>query len=100
MKKTKRTKKKKFLSSFEKFIGGICVLVTISLIVAIVCSETTLAQVNVEVQKKEKEVDEQKKKIESLEMKIDEMSSLESIKEISAKYGLTYHSENIKTIEK
>lgn len=78
----------------------ICIVVIIGLIVGIVCSETTLAQVNLEVQKMDKEVEQQKKKQESLEMKIDEMTSLENIKEISAEYGLSYHSENIKTIEK
>lgn len=78
----------------------ICIVVIIGLIVGIVCSETSLAQVNLEVQKMNKEVEEQKKKQESLEMKIDEMTSLENIKEISAEYGLSYHSENIKTIEK
>ena len=36
---------------------------------------------------------------ESLDMKIDELTSLDNIKEISEKYGLKYHSENIKTIE-
>ena len=78
----------------------LCVVLIVGLIVGIVCSETSLAQVNVEVQKMEKEVEQQKKKIESLEMKIDEMTSLENIKEVSAEYGLDYYSENIKTIEK
>ena len=31
-------------------------------------------------------------------MKIDEMTSLDNIKEISESYVLSYHSENIKTI--
>ena len=69
------------------------------MIIGIVCSETSLAQVNVEVQKLDKEVLSQKKKIESLEMKIDEMTSLENIKAVSEEYGLIYRSENIKTVE-
>ena len=32
-------------------------------------------------------------------MKIDEMTSLDKIEEISREYGLVYHSENIKTID-
>lgn len=98
MKKDK--KKKQFLCKFERFMYKLCILAIVGLIVLIVCSETSLAQVNVEVQKMEKEVEQQRKRIESLEMKIDEMTSLENIKEISAEYGLEYHSENIKTIEK
>ena len=96
----KDNKKRKFFCKFERFMYKLCIIVIVVLTLGIVCSETTLAQVNVEVQKKEKEVEQQKKKIESLEMKIDEMTSLDNIKEVSEKYGLDYHSENIKTIEK
>ena len=64
----------------------------------VVCSETSLAQVNLEVQKLTTEVDNQKKRLDSLNMKIDEMTSLENIKEISEEYGLTYNSDRIKTI--
>ena len=31
--------------------------------------------------------------------KIDEMTSLDRVKEVSSEYGLTYNSENIKTIK-
>lgn len=95
----KETKRKRFFCQFERFIYKVFIVIIVGLIVGIVCSETSLAQVNVEVQKLDKEVEQQKKKIESLEMKIDEMTSLENIKEISEQYGLTYRSENIKTIE-
>ena len=94
----KEKKKKKILSSFERFMYKLCILIIIALIVGIVCSETSLAQTNLEIQKLEKEVEKQKKRNESLNMKIDEMTSLDNIKEISERYGLAYHSENIKTI--
>lgn len=97
MKKSK--KKQVFFCKFERFMYKICIVMIIGLIVGIICSETSLAQVNLEVQKMDKEVEDQKKKQESLEMKIDEMTSLENIKEVSAEYGLTYHSDNIKTID-
>lgn len=93
----KKNKKKK--RSFESFLYKVCIIVVIALIVGIVCSETTLARVNVDVQRQEKEVAMNKKKIESLKMKIDEMTSLDRIKEISLEYGLEYHSENIRTIK-
>ena len=54
---------------------------------------------NLDIQKLDSEVEKQRKRIESLNMKIDEMTSLDNIKEISERYGLTYHSENIKTIK-
>ena len=95
----KEKKKKKFLSSFERLMYKLCIVIIIGLIVGIVCSETSLAQTNVEIQKLEREVEKQKKRNESLNMKIDEITSLDNLKEVSEKYGLSYHSENIKTIE-
>ena len=97
MKKSK--KKQRFFCKFERFMYKLCIVVIIALIVGIVCSETSMAQVNVDVQRQEKEVDIEKKKIASLEMKMDEITSLDRIKEISLEYGLEYHSENIRTIK-
>ena len=95
----KKKKKKTFLSSLERFIYKLFAVIIILVIVGIVCSETSLAQMNLDIQKQEAEVEKQRKRIESLNMKIDEMTSLDNIKEISERYGLTYHSENIKTIK-
>ncbi len=95
----KEIKKKKFLSGFERFMYRLCIMIIIALIIGIVCSETSLAQTNVEIQKLESTVEKQKKRNESLNMKIDEMTSLDHIKEVSEEFGLSYHSENIKTIE-
>lgn len=97
MKKNK--KKSKFLSAIERFMYKLCIVIIVLLILLIVFSETTLAQINIEVQKLEKEVENQQKINDSLEMKIDEMTSLDNINEISEKYGLFYNSDNIKTIE-
>ena len=97
MKKNK--KKQKFFCALERFMYKLCIVVIILLIVSIVFSETTIAKTNIEVQKLEKEVIEQQKVNDSLRMKIDEMTSLDHINEISSEYGLTYNSENIKTIE-
>ena len=94
-----KKKKKRLFSRLERFIYKVCIVIIITLIIGLVCSETTLARVNVDVQNKEKEVEIEKKKIASLEMKMDELTSLDRIKEISLEYGLSYHSENIKTIE-
>ena len=95
----KEKKKQKLLSKFERIMYRLCILTIIALIVGIVCCETNIAQTNLEIQKLEKDVEKQEKRNESLNMKIDEMTSLENIKEISEQYGLSYHSENIKTIE-
>lgn len=78
----------------------LCIVAIVLLIVGIICSEISLAQVNLEVQKLEEDVDIEEKKLKSLEEIIDEMTSLDNIKELSALYGLELHSENIKTIDK
>ena len=94
-----KKKRKRFFSNFEVFCCKIGILITVFLIIGVVCSETSLAQANLEVQKTEKEVLKGKKKIDSLEMKIDEMTSLDRIKEISLEYGLSYIAENVKNVE-
>ena len=95
----KKKKKKHHVLGIEKVMYRFCIVVTVLLIVGIVCGQTTLAQINLEVQKLNNEVNDQRNKNESLEMKIDEMTSLDRIKEVSNEYGLTYNSENIKTIK-
>lgn len=95
----KKKKKKRFFSDFEWKVYKVCIFITILLVVLVVCSETSLAQVNVEVQKVEDAVMREVKALDSLEMKIDEMTSLDRIKEVSLEYGLSYNADNIKTIE-
>ena len=95
----KKNKKKEFFSKFERFMYKLCIFVIILLILGIVCGQTTLAKINLEVQKLNKKVIQQENVNESLDMKIDEMTSLDNIKEVSEEYGLSYNSDNIKTIE-
>ena len=66
-----KKKKKRLFSRLERFIYKVCIVIIIALIIGLVCSETTLARVNVDVQNKEKEVEIEKKKIASLEMKME-----------------------------
>ena len=95
----KKNKKKQFLSSFERTTYKLWIIIIVFLLLGIVFGKTKLAQINLEVQKLDKEVDIGKNKNESLEMKIDEMTSLERIKKVSEENGLKYNSENIRTIK-
>ena len=56
----KKKKKKTFLSSLERFIYKLFAVIIILLIVGIVCSETSLAQMNLDIQKQEAEVEKQR----------------------------------------
>ena len=95
----KNNKKKRFLCKFERFMYKLCIVIIVGLIVGIVCVQTSLAKINLEVQKLSKKVSDQENINESLSIKIDEMTSLDNIQEISKEYGLSYNSDNIKTIE-
>lgn len=95
----KKKKKKSFFSDFEWKVYKVCIFITILLVVLVVCSETSLAQVNVEVQRVEEDVLRVARALDSLEMKIDEMTSLDRIKEVSLEYGLSYNADNVKTIK-
>lgn len=95
----KKNKRKRFLSSVERGMYKFLLVVTVMLVVLIVFSETALARKNIDVQKLDKEVKEQQKVNDSLKMKIDEMTSLDNINKISSEYGLSYNSDNIRTIE-
>ena len=95
----KTKKNKRFFSKFERIMYKLCIVIIIVLIVGIVCGQTTLAKINLEVQKLNKKVSDQENINESLSIKIDEMTSLDNIQEISKEYGLSYNSENIKTID-
>ena len=97
--KNSKKKKQQFLCSFERFMYKLCIVVIVFLIIGIVCGQASLAQINLEVQKLSKEVGAQRNFNESLEMKIDEMTSLDRIKKVSEEYGLKYDSDNVKTIK-
>ena len=97
--KNSKKKKQQFLCGFERFMYKLCIVVIVLLIIGIVCGQASLAQINLEVQKLSKEVEAQRNFNESLEMKIDEMTSLDRIKKVSEEYGLKYDSDNVKTIK-
>ena len=97
MKKTKKKKVK--ISRFERFFYVITVfLVSISPLL-IVFEKSTLSEVNYEVEKIKKQIETQEKANESLEMKINELASLENIQKVIKDEGLVYNNDNIKNID-
>ena len=95
----KKIKKKYKVSKFEKLIYLLAILLLVLSPIAIVFSKATLSQINFEVEKQKKEIDERKKTNESLAMAIDELASLTKIQEVAEEQGLSYNNNNIKTIE-
>ncbi len=66
---------------------------------AIVYVKSNLSEVNIKVEKMKKTIAKQEKKNESLEMKINELASLDKIIEVAQEQGLSYNNDNIKTVE-
>lgn len=92
-------KKNKRITKIERFLYKSFICLTILLIIGIVFGQTSLAKINLEVQKLKQEVDNKEEENQSLVMKINEMASLENIQSVSEDMGLAYNNENIKTIE-
>lgn len=97
MKKPKKRKLK--ISKFEKVLYTIAIVLLLMAPISIVFTKSTLSEINFEVEKLKKEIASREKTNESLEMKINELASLDNIKDVIKKEGLTYNNDNIKNIE-
>lgn len=94
----KKVKKKYKISKFEKLIYSLAIFLLVISPISIVFSKATLSEINFEVEKQKKQIEEQKKTNESLAMTIDELASLTKIQEVAEQQGLSYNNNNIKTI--
>ena len=96
----KKTKKKKLkITKFEKTLYLFAILLLLIAPISIVFTKSTLSEINFKVEKMKKEIASQEKTNESLEMKINELASLDNIKDVIKTEGLTYNNDNIKNIE-
>ena len=75
-------KKKRKKSKFERLLYTFAFVSLLVAPISIVFSKATLAQVNFEVEKQKKLIEEQTKKNESLAMTINELASLTKIQEV------------------
>ena len=98
MKKNKK-KKKKQLSPFERFLYFITILLLILAPLLVVFEKSMLSKINYETEKLKKQIAVQEKENESLQMKINELASLENIQKVIKDQGLEYNNDNIKNID-
>lgn len=96
--KKKKTKKSKF-TPFERFLYFIAIMLIILSPLIIVFEKSTLSKMNYEVEKLKKKITIQEKENESLQMKINELASLENIQKVIKDKGLEYNNDNIKNID-
>lgn len=92
-------KKKKPMGRLEKTIYTIAILLAFASPFSVVFFQATLSKVNIDVERVKNEIKTQEKKNESLEMKINELASLDKIIEVAQAQGLSYNNDNIKTVE-
>lgn len=95
----KKNKRKLKISKFEKVLYTIAIILLLMAPISIVFTKSTLSEINFEVEKLKKEIATREKTNESLEMKINELASLDNIKDVIKKEGLTYNNDNIKNID-
>lgn len=95
----KKKKKKIKVTKFERFLYAFAIILALIAPIAIVFTKSTLSEINFEVEKMKKNIATQQKTNESLEMKINELASLDNILNIIKEEGLKYDNESIKNIE-
>jgi len=95
----KNTNKRKKVGKFEKLIYVFTFVLLLAAPFGVVFFQATLSKVNIDVERTKKEIRIQEKKNESLEMKINELASLDKIIEVAQEQGLSYNNDNIKTVE-
>ncbi len=93
MKSEKNNKRDKKL-----FILIILVLILSPLLQVV--TRAKLSEVNIEVEKLKNNIEEQENVNESVEMQINELASLDKIREIAKENGLSYKNNNITSIDK
>ena len=94
---TKKVKRRKLKG--EKFvIIGIFILIIITPFINVFI-QAKLSESNIQVEKLKQKIEYQSNINESLNMKINELASLDKIREVASNEGLTYNNDNIKVIE-
>ena len=82
----------------EKALYKVFVVITIFLIVGIIYSRAALSKINLEIQELNDIIKNSSEDNQSLAMKINEMVSLDKIREVSNEQGLSYNNKNIKSV--
>ena len=90
--------KKKKKQSKEKRLYRLFIVVSIFLVLGIIYSRAALGKINLEIQELSDIIKEENDDNQSLAMKINEMVSLDKIREVSSEQGLTYNNNNIKSV--
>ena len=95
----KKTHKKKLkITKFEKVLYAFAIVLLLVAPISIVFTKSALSEINFKVEKMKKEIASKEKTNEGLEIKINELVSLDNIKNVIKTEGLSYNNDNIKNI--
>ena len=84
----KKTKKKKYrITKFEKVLYAFAIILLLMAPISIVFTKSALSEINYKVEKMKKEIASKEKTNEGLEMKINELVSLDNIKNVIKEKG-------------
>ena len=96
----RKSKKKKLkITKFEKVLYVFAIALIFLAPISIVFTKSSLSEINFKVEKMKKEISSREKTNEGLEMKINELVSLDNIKDVIKAEGLSYNNDNIKNID-
>lgn len=93
-----KRKAKVKVTKFERVLYFLAILLVLVAPITIVFTKSTLSEINFKVEKMKKNIETQKKTNESLEMKINELASLDNILDVIKKEGLEYNNDSIKNV--
>ena len=91
-------KKKVKLLKGEKTLVVLSVLLILANIFGTSFSMALLSKTNIEVESMRRKIDKQAMLNQILEMKINELASLDNVETVATTYGLEYNNSNIRTI--
>ena len=95
MKKHNKTER---LIKHEKKITAVGAILIVGLWALCFFMKSSLASINVEVERLSRNIKEQKEVNQSLTMKINELASLENVNVVANQVGLAYNNDNIRLI--
>lgn len=98
--KRKRTVKRLKIGKFERLLYVFTFLLLLVTPFVVVASQASLSKINIEVERIKKEIAAQERTNQGLEMKINELASLDKIQVIAQEKGLSYNNSNIKLIQR
>ena len=92
----KKNKKSKFrITKGEKFIYDLGIFSAIAIIFIQVFCGASIGNLNLSVEHLKGDINNEEKKIESLNMKVSELTSFDNVKDIVKDMGLAYNNDNI-----